>query len=100
MSWGWIVVCAVGLWLQKALGAFVPQRLVTAPRLRATLVLLPIALFAALTVTQTVGGPGGVQLDARVAGVAAAAAALALRAPFLVVIAVAAAVTAGVRALG
>ncbi len=39
-------------------------------------------------------------LDARAAGVAAAVVALLLRAPFLAIVAVAVAVTAGVRALG
>ncbi|CAM5267706.1 hypothetical protein SVIOM342S_08008 [Streptomyces violaceorubidus] len=39
-------------------------------------------------------------LDARAAGVAAAAVALLLRAPFLPVVAAAVVVTAGVRALG
>jgi len=39
-------------------------------------------------------------LDAKAAGVAAAAVALVLRAPFLLVVGVAVVVTAGVRALG
>ena len=63
--------------------------------------LLPVSLLAGLVAVQTFGAPGGrLVLDARVAGLAAAAVALLLRAPFLVVILVAAAVAAGLRALG
>lgn len=63
--------------------------------------LLPVALLAALTAQQAFGGAdGALVVDARVAGLAAAGLALVLRAPFLVVIAAAVAVTAGVRALG
>jgi hypothetical protein len=50
-------------------------------------------------VLQTLDSPDGPVVDARLAGVAAAAVALVLRAPFLVVLVVAAATTAGVRAL-
>jgi branched-subunit amino acid transport protein len=62
--------------------------------------LLPAALLAALVVTDTLGGPGHtLTLDARAAGVAAAGLALWRRAPLVVVVLVAAAVTAGVRAV-
>jgi hypothetical protein len=60
-----------------------------------------VALLAALVAVQTVGGPNGaVVVDARVAGVAVAVVALLLRAPFLVVITLAAATAAALRALG
>ncbi len=58
------------------------------------------ALLAALTAQQTFGDGHELVLDARVAGVAAAAVALVLRAPFLVVVAAAVVVTAGVRPVG
>ena len=61
--------------------------------------LLAPALLAALVVTQTVGSGGRLVLDARLLGVAAAAAALALRAPLVVVTLVAALVAALVRLL-
>ena len=99
MSWAWVVVCAVGLLLQKVAGAFVPRSLVSGARTCHVLALLPVAMFAALTVTQSVDGGTGVVLDARLAGVAAAVVALLLRAPFLVVVVVAAACAAGVRLL-
>jgi branched-subunit amino acid transport protein len=63
--------------------------------------LLAPALLGALVVTQTFAGKGQhVVVDARVAGVAAAAVALWLRASMLVAMIVAALVAAGVRALG
>ena len=59
--------------------------------------LLPTALIAGLVVTQTFdGGP----VDAKVLGVLAAACAVALRAPFAVVVLVGAATAAGLRASG
>jgi hypothetical protein len=51
-------------------------------------------------VGQTVGDGRAVVVDARLAGVAAAGVALALRAPLLAVLAVAAGVAAAARALG
>jgi hypothetical protein len=62
-------------------------------------VLLPIALLAALVAIQTFTHGQRLVVDARAAGLAAAVVALALRAPFLVVVITAAAVTAGLRAL-
>jgi hypothetical protein len=50
-------------------------------------------------VTNTVASGRHVVVDARLAGVAAAAVSLRLRAPILVAVAVAAAVTAAIRAL-
>ena len=59
--------------------------------------LLAPALLAALVITQAVAGPGGLVLDARSLGLAAAVLALLLRAPMLVVIVGAAATTALAR---
>lgn len=68
---------------------------------RGVVVLLAPALLAALVVAETVGAPAGgeLELDARVAGVGAAAIALGLGARTLPVVALAAAVTAGTRAI-
>jgi uncharacterized membrane protein len=70
------------------------------PRLFGVIALVAPALLAALVVVETFGRTdGGLEVDERAAGVAAAGAALAVRAPILVVIAAAAAVTALARAL-
>jgi branched-subunit amino acid transport protein len=63
------------------------------------IVLLPAALLSALVVVQTFADGKALVLDARAGGVAAAAVAVALRASVLVVLLVAAGVTAGLRAL-
>ena len=62
-------------------------------------VLLPAALLSALVVVQTFADGKALVLDARAGGLAAALAALALRASLLVVLLAAAVVTAGLRAL-
>ncbi|MEZ5281860.1 MAG: AzlD domain-containing protein [Acidimicrobiales bacterium] len=60
---------------------------------------LPAPLLAALVVTSTAVSDKALVLDARMAGVIAAAVALRLKLPFVVVVVVAAAATAAVRAL-
>lgn len=62
--------------------------------------LLAPALLSALVFVDTFAKGRALVIDARAAGLAAAALALFLRAPMLVVVIGAAAVTAGVRALG
>ena len=62
--------------------------------------LVPAALLPALIVVETFADGRDLVLDARAAGLAAAMAVLALRGSMLVVLLIAAAVTAGVRALG
>ena len=74
-----------------------PQRLLEHPLASRVSALLPVALLAALVAVQTLSTGTRLVVDARLAGVAAAVVALLLRAPFLVVVAVAAATTAGVR---
>ncbi|MFJ9209203.1 AzlD domain-containing protein [Streptomyces sp. NPDC102264] len=95
----WIAT-AVGCYLVKLLGLLVPAGALERPLVQRLSALLPVALLAALTAQQTFSANGALVLDARGAGVAAAALALVLRAPFLVVVAAAVVVTAGVRALG
>ncbi|GAA2257865.1 AzlD domain-containing protein [Streptomyces amakusaensis] len=98
--WIAIAATAVGCYLVKYAGLLIPAGALERPLVRRLAALLPVALLAALTAQQTFGSGSSLVLDARAAGVAAAALALVLRAPFLVVVGVAVAVTAGVRALG
>jgi branched-subunit amino acid transport protein AzlD len=97
--WIAIGVTAVGCYLVKLLGLLVPAGTLEKPLVKRLSALLPVALLAALTAQQTFGDGQQLVLDARGAGVAAAALALVLRAPFLVVVGAAVVVTAGVRAL-
>ena len=97
--WLAVAVVGVGTVALKALG---PALLGTRPfpvQVVGVLAVLAPTLLAALVVTQTVGGPDGLALDARLAGVGVAAVAVALRAPLLVVVVGAAVATAAVRAL-
>ena len=70
------------------------------PLVRRLAALLPVALLAALRAQQTFGDGRALVLDARSAGIAAAAVDLVLRAPFLLVVAASVVVTAGVRIHG
>ncbi|MFJ5547247.1 MULTISPECIES: AzlD domain-containing protein [unclassified Streptomyces] len=98
--WIAIAATAAGCYLLKLAGLLVPAGTLERPAVRQLAGLLPVALLAALTAQQTFGSGQALVLDARAAGVAAAGVALLLRAPFLLVVAVAVLVTAGVRALG
>ncbi|MFD9632491.1 AzlD domain-containing protein [Streptomyces violascens] len=98
--WIAIAATAVGCYLVKLLGLLVPAGALERPLVKRLAALLPVALLAALTAQQTFGIGHQVLLDARAAGLAAAAVALVLRAPFLVIVGAAVLVTAGVRALG
>lgn len=95
----WLAVGAgiLGCYLAKLAGHSVPARLLDRPRIRRVAVLLPIALLAALTALQTVSSGARLVVDPRLAGVAAGAVALLLRAPFLVVVGIAALTAALVR---
>jgi Branched-chain amino acid transport protein (AzlD) len=97
----WIVVAAVGAATVaiKAAGPLVLGGRPLPPRVLAVVRLLAPALLAALVVTQTVVSADRLVMDARLIGVAVAAGALVLRAPLLVVVVLAAASTALVRAL-
>ncbi|GGS51184.1 AzlD domain-containing protein [Streptomyces griseoviridis] len=97
--WIAIALTALGCYAVKLAGLLVPAGALERPVVRRLAALLPVALLAALTAQQTFAEGHALMLDARAAGVAAAAVALLLRAPFLLVVTVAVAVTAGVRAV-
>ena len=102
MTPAWIAVAGVGAATiaLKAAGPLVFARRPLPGWLRGIMPLLAPCLLAALVVGQAVGDGRAIVIDARVAGVAAAAVALLLRAPLLVVLVAAASVAAGARALG
>ncbi|MEV7195624.1 AzlD domain-containing protein [Streptomyces sp. NPDC093510] len=97
----WIAIGAtfVSCYLVKLGGLLVPAGVLERPLVRRMAALLPVALLAALTAQQAFADGRVLVLDAKAAGLAAAAVALLLRAPFLVVIAAAVVVTAGLRVL-
>ena len=101
MSRVWLAVALVGAATValKAAGPVLLGGRELPARVRVLVGLLAPALLSALVVTATLASDRHVVVDARLAGVAAAAVSLRLRAPILVAVAVAAAVTAGIRAL-
>jgi branched-subunit amino acid transport protein len=92
-----LLLLGVATFAFKVVGPLAAGRVVLPPALRRAAELLPTALIAGLVVTQTFDGGW---LDAKVLGVVAAALAVALRAPFAVVVLVGAGAAAGLRALG
>ncbi|GAA4041187.1 AzlD domain-containing protein [Nonomuraea soli] len=97
--WAIIVVC-VGCYALKVAGLAAPRRVLDHPRVRRFAELVPVALLAALIAVQTFTQSGELHFDvARTCGLGAAVVALLLRAPFLVILASAAVVTALVRLL-
>lgn len=81
----------------KLAGHLVPAGFLERERPARIADLLTVALLAALIAVQTLGDGQALTVDARVPAVIVAAALYAVRTPFIVVVAVAAAVAAGIR---
>jgi branched chain amino acid efflux pump len=100
-TWIAVLATAAGCYLLKLAGLTVPQRVLAHPRAQRFATLVPVALLAALIAVDAAGRGQSLALDpARLAGLAAAAVALVLRAPFLVVIVAAAGTAVALRAAG
>jgi branched-subunit amino acid transport protein len=99
MSATWVVVALVGVATIafKAAGPVLVGRRALPPNVQSVVDLLAPVMLIALVVTQTFGGDEEITVDARVIGVGAAVVAIRMRAPVIVTMAVAAAVTAAVR---
>lgn len=105
MSWSAILALVVGAYGCKLFGIAVLARLggtdgALDPRFAwfpTVAGLIPPALFSALIAVQTFVADGELQIDARAAGVAAAAVAVWRKAPFVLVVVIAMAVTAAIR---
>jgi branched-subunit amino acid transport protein len=100
MMWAAVIVGSLGCYVEKLLGFFLPQSVLENERVRRVFGLLPVAMLAALVAVQTFAVGQSLVIDARLAGVAVAVVALILRAPFLVVVILAALTAAAVRAVG
>ena len=101
MSSVWVVVAVVGAAtvIFKSAGPVLLGGRDLPLRVRSVVALLAPALLAALVVTQAVGGDRRLVFDARLFGLAGAAVAIRLRAPILLVVVLAAVLTAAARAL-
>ncbi len=99
MMWAAILVTAVGAYLLKLAGLSIPAAVLERPLVHRVADLMPVALLAALVAVQVFASGPTLTLDARAAGLLAAVAALLLRAPFIVVVLVAAVTAALIRLL-
>lgn len=95
-----IVALAVGAWGQRLAGAFLVGPLLSRrPVLARAASLIPAAVVTAVIVQLSIARGQDLVIDARLAGVAVAGVLVWRRAPFLIVVIAAAAVTAALRAL-
>ena len=98
--WTAVLIASIICVALKTVGYLIPPRWLEAPRPARIADLLTVALLAALVAVQTLGDGQAVTVDARVPAVLVAAGLLLLRAPFLVVVALAAATAALLRLVG
>ena len=98
---GWTAVLAASgvCFALKLLGYLAPTRWLETERVTRVAALVTVALLAALLAVQTLGSGAGLGVDARVPAVGVAAVLLWRRAPFIVVVVVAAIVAAVLRAV-
>lgn len=95
--WAAIIVTAVGCYALKLAGLSVPDQVLDRRFVRRLADLIPVALLSALVAVQALSTEQSLVVDARLAGVGAGVVALLCKAPFLVVVAVAALTTALLR---
>jgi membrane-associated phospholipid phosphatase len=99
MIWAGLLAASAACYGLKLAGLSLPARWLQDARIQRTVPLLPVALLAALIATQTFSVGQHLVLDVRAAALGMALVAVLLRAPFLVVIVVAAATAALLRLL-
>jgi branched chain amino acid efflux pump len=99
MIWAGVLVACAACYGLKLAGLSLPQRFLQDPRIQRTVPLIPVALLAALVATQTFSTGQHLVFDVRAAALAVALVAVLFRAPFLVVVAAAAATAALLRLL-
>ena len=100
MIWFAVIAGSLGCYVEKLVGHLLPASVLKREGVRRIAGLLPVALLAALVAVQTFADGQSLVIDARAAGLAAAIIALILRAPFLVVVLVAAITAAVLRSAG
>lgn len=98
--WMTVIVASLGTYLEKLLGYLLPHSFLERESIRRMTGLLPVSLLAALVVVQTFAVEAAVSIDARLIGLTVAFIALLLRAPFIVVVLLAAVSTALIRWIG
>ena len=84
--WGFILLACAATYLTKLAGYAVPARWLQNPRMTRVAGAITVALLASLTVMNTFAAGTALVIDARLASLEAAALALWLRLPFLLVV--------------
>lgn len=97
--WLIVIIASLTCLSLKVAGYLVPASVLEKPAPARIANLLTVALLAALIAVQTLGSGAHIVVDARLPALAVAAVLLALRVPFIVVVIVAAASAALIRAL-
>jgi hypothetical protein len=97
MSWTALLIASGGCYLLKVSGLSVPARVLANTKVQMMAAALPVALLSALIALQTWTSGKSLVIDARSGGVVVAAVAVLLRAPFIVVVALAALTAALIR---
>ncbi|MCZ2818398.1 AzlD domain-containing protein [Modestobacter sp. VKM Ac-2984] len=97
--WAVVLAGSLGCYLLKLAGLSVPAAWVERPWVTRVVEFVPAALLAALVAVQAATSGPQLTVDGRLAGLAVAAVALALRAPFIVVLVLAGAAGALVHVL-
>ena len=97
--WAVVLTGALGCYLLKFAGLSVPAAWVQRPVVTRVVEFVPAALLGALVAVQAATSDGALVVDGRLLGLAVAALALALRAPFIVVLVLAGAAGALVHVL-
>ncbi|MDQ4501318.1 AzlD domain-containing protein [Sinomonas sp. ASV322] len=98
--WAWVILASGAAYAIKLLGYLLPRRWMENERMTRIAGTMTIGLLASLTAVNAVAHGQAIAVDARLGALAAAAVALVLRAPFLVVVLVGAAAAAGLRLIG
>ena len=84
--WVWLLLSCLFAYAWKLVGYLLPASLLQNPRMSRMAGTMTIGLLASLTIVNTLASGQALVLDARLGALVAAAAALFLRAPFLVVV--------------
>ncbi|MBO3084389.1 AzlD domain-containing protein [Cellulomonas fengjieae] len=98
--WVALLVASAVVFALKLVGHLLPEHWLAEPRVARTAALVTVALLSALVAVQTATSGTDLVVDARLPALVVAGVALAMRAPFIVVVLLAAVTAAVLRALG
>lgn len=98
--WIPVLLASLGCYAIKYIGAAIPENFLEKPTVKHIIVLLPVSLLCALVAVQTLTENREIGIDARLPALLAATIALRFKAPFIVVVLLAAATATVLRSSG